>query len=327
MIPDIVTIGGISLDWVVTATGEFSLKKCGGNALYSAVAARLWNDRVGVIGVVGQDYPLEFLTEMATAGIDISGIRTIPEPHEQVYAVEFNAEGERHNIRPREFFPPRGVTSPEALEDHIVFRQGWDHEIVAHFDPSLHDAPPAYAQARAYHVCRMHRPAQLEIVQELGRRSTFFTLDSGCLGCDEAERRRLLAPTPALLPSQVEVLLLLGQENLDPRLAAEQLATYGPQIVAIKMGGEGSLVYDARTGLKKHVPVYPTVVKDPTGAGDSYCGGFLAGYLETGDVFEAALRGTVSASFAIQDFDARYPLRFTRRAAESRLDALRNLAS
>ena len=98
-------------------------------------------------------------------------------------------------------------------------------------------------------------------------------------------------------------------------------------MVALKLGRLGSLVYDTHTNQRRRVPVYSTHVKDPTGAGDAYCGGFLVGLVETGDVFEAALYATVSSSFVIEEFDARYGLRFDRRAAEVRLDALRAISS
>lgn len=325
--PNIVTVGGITLDWVVTSGGEVSLKNFGGNCTYAAVGARLWTDRVAIVGLVGNDFPNEYLSDLSESGIDITGIHHLAEPHELVYAMQFNAKGERHPIQPREFFPSIGITTPEAMEDHVLYHEPWDCETARHFDVEPDQVPPHFWQAKGFHIARMHRQAEIDLASELDRRSIFFSLDTDCSSCDEGERRRLLRIIPALLPSEPDVVMLLDDPNPDMHEALRRLCAMGPRVVAIKMGGEGSIVYDSRTGLERHVPIIPTNAKDPTGAGDSYCGGFLAGYLETGDAFEAALRGTVSSSFIVEDFDARYALRFTRSQAEVRLDALRKLAA
>jgi sugar/nucleoside kinase (ribokinase family) len=87
-----------------------------------------------------------------------------------------------------------------------------------------------------------------------------------------------------------------------------RLTDAGTSIVTLRMGPEGSLVY-ARSGashlksamhLAVHVPAVPTNVIDPTGAGNAYCGGFLVGYILTGDVLTAARYGAVAASFLVE---------------------------
>jgi ribokinase len=324
--PDVVAVGGVSLDWVVTANGELSLRNCGGNAVYAAVGARLWTDRVAIVGRAGNDYPSTYLSDLAEAGIDTSAIQRVAERHERVYAVRFNAHGERHTISPPEFFPSIGINDPDVLEDHVLFHEPSDREVIRRFDPRPDEIPRHFWQARGFHVARMHRQSELDFASQLASRSIFFSLDSDCVNCSESDRRAILRLTPALLPSESDVKALLGDWDSDPDEALYRLGAMGPPIVAIKTGQQGSVFIDAASGLRRRVPVFPTTAKDPTGAGDSYCGGFLAGYLETGDVFEAALRGTVSASFAIEDFDARYALQFGRPTAEARLRSLRTLA-
>jgi ribokinase len=72
----------------------------------------------------------------------------------------------------------------------------------------------------------------------------------------------------------------------------------------IKLGEQGSLVYDREHDQLTPVPVYPARVQDTTGAGDAYCGGFLAGYTLTHDPVTAALYGTVSASYVVEAIGA-----------------------
>ena len=112
----------------------------------------------------------------------------------------------------------------------------------------------------------------------------------------------MLADVDLFLPSEVEVKRLCGQNA--PEAAAREFAQYGPKVVVIKLGAEGSLVYDVSHDRLTPVPVYPARVADSTGAGDAYCGGFLAGYLLTSDPITAALYGTVAASYVVEAIGA-----------------------
>jgi sugar/nucleoside kinase (ribokinase family) len=106
---------------------------------------------------------------------------------------------------------------------------------------------------------------------------------------------------------------------------AEAISEMGCETVVIKSGAQGQLVWDSRQNRRWTVPAYPSRVRDIQGVGDAYCGGFLAGLGETGDVLEAALRGSVSASLAIEGTGALYPLDSHPRLAEARLEFLRKM--
>ena len=85
----------------------------------------------------------------------------------------------------------------------------------------------------------------------------------------------------------------------------------------------GAAVYDRRRDLFQQALPFPAHVDDLTGAGDSFCGGFAQGYLETGNAFQAALYGTTSASFIIEGFGGLHALAVSRQQAEQRLADLR----
>ena len=89
--------------------------------------------------------------------------------------------------------------------------------------------------------------------------------------------------------------------------------------MVIKLGEEGSLVFDAANNRLAHIPVYPAHVRDTTGAGDAYCGGFLAGYMLTGDPLKAAQYGTVSASYIVEAVGALATQQPTLTQAQERL--------
>jgi len=107
--------------------------------------------------------------------------------------------------------------------------------------------------------------------------------------------------------------------------AAAEFARHGPRIVVVKAGDRGALVYERDTRRRTHVPAYPARVADVTGAGDSFCGGFMVGLAETGDAIRAAMYGAVSASFVIEGFGALYAIHHSREEAEEHLQRLEKM--
>ena len=106
---------------------------------------------------------------------------------------------------------------------------------------------------------------------------------------------------------------------------AEVLGGYGCELVVIKRGAQGQWLYDAMGKHRWEIPAYSSRMADPTGAGDAFCGGFLAGYRETYDPLEAALHGNVSASLKVEGSGAFYPLDVMPGLAQARLEVLRDL--
>ena len=325
MSPKLVMIGGMTLDWIINVDGDVGVKSCGGNTLYAAAGARFWSDDIATVSRVGADFPEHYLTPFAEAGIDISHIRRVPGRHELVVAWRYDADGNRQDINPPLDLPPLGYTGPDVDEDHLVYHQGMDIAEVAHLDPDWSDVPPEYYAAQGFHVAGMHYDRQLSVADGLRKRKAVFALDPSMGAQTDEERRALVQSAPLLLPSEKQAVWLTG-ESTRMETALERLASFGTEAVAIKLGPLGSLVYDVRKGQRYRVPVYPARVKDPTGAGDAYCGGFIATYAETGDVYEAALRATISSSFVIEGFDSRFTLGIDRHEAEERLRVLRELA-
>jgi sugar/nucleoside kinase (ribokinase family) len=105
---------------------------------------------------------------------------------------------------------------------------------------------------------------------------------------------------------------------------AEALAKYGCEIIVIKYGERGQLIYDAASRNRWEVPPYPARLVNPIGAGDAFCGGFLAGYRRTYDPVQAALYGNISASLVVEGHSAFYALDVLPGLPEARLESLRN---
>ncbi len=315
-----VTVGGIVLDTVLSADGDLNERGCGGNALYSAAGARLWNPGIAVLGRAAQDFPESYLEAFAQAGVDVSAVRRLQGVAERHSSVGYDENGQRTDYDAK---PTSGDEARSRDGDPVgPFSYGINPKsaIEPVFDPMPSDLPQHFWGARSFHIAPMSYSAQLAFAAALNRRQVPFTIDPG-RNVTSDEIRTLLELTPVFLPSEEDMVRMFGTTDLDRIL--EQLASVRPPVVVAKLGRQGSIVYDTHSERRLHVPVYPTQAKDPTGAGDAYCGGFLAGWTETGDVFEAALWATVSASFVVEAFDARYALRFSRAAAERRLGELR----
>jgi ribokinase len=131
-----------------------------------------------------------------------------------------------------------------------------------------------------------------------------------------ADLDTFLTQCDVFLPSEAEIRVLAPGEEVLPALS--RLAHQGRAIVVGKLGSRGSVVV-APDHEPIEVPPYPVSAPDPTGAGDAYAGGFMAGFAATGDPAVAACCATVSASFAVEDFGPYRLLAATAAEARKRL--------
>jgi ribokinase len=137
----------------------------------------------------------------------------------------------------------------------------------------------------------------------------------------ETDWRRVLPLVDAFLPSRHEAAALLGGWPV-PEEAARSLAALGAPVVCVKLGAEGSVGYRAAEGLLVRIPAPSADPADPTRGGDAFCGGFLVGFAQSGDLATAMVHGSVAAAFAGEDHGAAHALLVDRREAQRRLTAL-----
>jgi sugar/nucleoside kinase (ribokinase family) len=298
---DLVTTGYLTLDDLVLLDGRVLRDSLGGGALFSAAGARIWNDRVGIHACTGADYPERHRDRLRAAGIDLSGLVAGPARSLKLWLLE--EEGERKQQLPK-------LTSARIDE----------------MDAAREPLPGRFPDARGFHIATSLPATQAEAVRaaRAALPGAVITLDiwtEAFFAIDAYRDPAFLAGVDAFLPSDKEVEALWGLADLAATM--RRLAAQGPRIVAVKRGSDGALVLDRERDVLWSVPAWPATAVDTIGAGDAWCGGFLAGLVETGDALESGLRGAVSASFAIEGYGAGSCLDADPAEAQRRLAMLR----
>jgi len=327
MEPQFLVFGRLNREYLLPAVGYPRLDVPGGNLLYAASGLRVWESEVGLVGRVGSNYPREWLNECIARGFDTTGIRIVPKSMDLREFVAYNETFEPNRINPVSHFARRDMTFPKSLLGY----QPPDEKKKPDRDGLLivTDIPGDYLTARAALLCPMDLVTQTQLIagMKLGSVHT-FVLDPGPTMMTRSARRELpalLNGVTAFLPSQEELCNLFWGETYDLWKMAEAVSMYGCEYVVIKCGARGQLLYDAINKRKWEIPAYPARMADPTGAGDAFCGGFLAGYCKNYDPLEGVLYGNISASLKLEGSGAFYPLDVLPGLAEARLGALRNM--
>jgi ribokinase len=272
----LLTIGELTLDDVVVEGGAVDWQQAGGGGLYSAVGAMVWSNEVGVSSAVGHDYPQRLLDEVAGAGLDLRGVVRSPETQSIGLWLLYESDGTRRQVQ-----KSRGGTF--AVLDQVR-------------------RPPCEAglAPAGVHVAPQSSEGQLRALQQLRGRDVVRTLDlliEPYIDRTPYTSGAVFADLDAFLPSAQEVIDVWGHD--DTRRLGQWLVERGSTAgLAIKRGADGVDVLVDRSIVR--VPSVVEDLLDPTGAGDAFCGGFLAGLVATGDPLEAAVRGVVSASFVCE---------------------------
>ena len=163
--------------------------------------------------------------------------------------------------------------------------------------------PPAYWGARGFHFGIHPERPNLAIAQALCARGVVVSIEPFRIATQpltDAELTGLLTACDIFSPNIEEACSLVG--NGDPPALVQRLGAAGARIVALRMGHEGSLIYCPQARELHHVPALPATVVDPVGAGNAYCGAFLVGWLQTGDLRRAGQFAGVAASFMMEQF-------------------------
>ncbi|MBI5933738.1 MAG: carbohydrate kinase family protein [Chloroflexi bacterium] len=329
MEPSFLLIGQLTRDYLLPPFGQPLLDSPGGNLLYAAGGLGVWDDRIGLVSRAGENYPRQWLKDLAARGWDTIGIRVQPAALDQRFFLAYSESLEATRVNPVAQFSQRGITFPKALLGY----QPRSNTKTAQSQPdltlpSLADIPSDYLDAGTLHLCPMDISTQLQFSDSLRGAMRVITLDpvAGAMTpAFQRETRALVRGLTAFLPSLEEITALFWGQTHDVWDMAAALGEWGCEYVVVKCGERGQLLYDSGNKRRWEIPAYPAHLTDPTGAGDAFCGGFLAGYRKDYDPLEGVLYGNVSASLAIEGSGPFHPLGAMRGLAEARLSALREM--
>ena len=283
---------GIILDDLVFSDGRTAMGILGGGGPQTAFGMCLpalagWTQksRVGLIAGVGHDLPPSAYAWFESAGIDLTGVRETDLPTPRAWQL-LEADGRR--------------TQVWRVEGRVIGAQ---------LGRSFEHIPESFCQAHGFHLGIHPQEPDLEFIHQLRDlqrptsdvRPPIISLEPfkpADHPPTDTALRQLCSAADIFSPNLAEARSLVGAATPDELV--RRLADAGAHIVTLRMGAEGSLVYAKEKDRLIHVPAVPATVIDPTGAGNAYSGGFLAGYLQTGDLMTSARYATVAASFLVE---------------------------
>jgi sugar/nucleoside kinase (ribokinase family) len=325
-----VIAGQLKRDFALPPNGNALVDVPGGNLIYAAAGLGVWEPKneVGLIARVGEDYPREWLGEFKKRGFNVRGIRVLPEAIDLRSFYVYTDIYTRLNEDPATHFTNLKQPFPKALLNYSRSRNTYDSRTqLTQTSLRQSDIPADYLDATAAHICPIDflthtlLPA---VLRQYG--CTTVTLDPSVGTMTPTfwdDIPALVSGLTAFLPNETEMRTLFQGRSTDLWEMMETISDYGCEIVVVKRGERGQYIYDRTTKNHWELSAYPARVVNPTGAGDSYCGGFLAGYRKTYEPLQAGLFGGISASLTIEGNGAFYALDALPGLAQARMEALK----
>ncbi len=271
--PAYVCVGGIIIDDIVHPDGQTRMGVLGGGVSHAAAGMMIWGQRAGILACAGYDLPQEARARLER-DFDTQGLIILDLPQARAWQL-FEWDGRRTE-----------VFRVDVLDPFI-------------YSPGPDKIPPAYHAARGVHLLR--DAAQLAQWRARYPEATLLwePLQQYMIPANAVEFRSALAMVDIVSPNLLEASLVYGFD--DPAALVRAILDDGAHIAALRMGDDGSLVGRRGRDSLLQLPAVPVpAIIDQTGAGNTYCGAFLVGWVETGDLVEAACYGAVAASFSLE---------------------------
>lgn len=299
--------------------------------MYAATGFGVWEDtqQMGLIARVGEDYPRLWLEQLHQRGFDVRGVRVLPEAVDLRSFYVYTDLNTRLTEDPAVHFTRLQQPFPKALLNYSRPRFSYDSRSqLTNTSLRQSDLPAEYLHATAAHLCPIDYLTHTLLPAVLRQNGfTIVTLDPSAGTMTPTfwdDMPALVTGLTAFMPNEDKLRTLFHSRSTDLWQMMEAISDYGCEIVVVKRGERGQLVYDRTTHTRWEISAYPARVVDPTGAGDSFCGGFLAGYKRTYDPLQAALYGSISASFAVEGSGVFYAMDGLPGLAQARMDSLKD---
>jgi len=302
----IIVLGTVALDSVKTPFGRRK-ELLGGSAAHFSMAARLFTG-VNLIAIVGSDFPRKHISFLRSKGLNLSSLIM---DKGKTFRWEGEYQGDLNSaLTLNTQLGVLSVFKPQVSEA----QRRIENIFLANVDPDIQE----------HLLAKMHSP------KLVGLDSMNYWINT-----KRKELIKLLKHIDIYVANDQEARDLSGESNLIK--AAKRLSSFGPKMVLIKKGEHGVLFYSrslhASSGLVFSLPAYPVEkVIDPTGAGDTFAGGFMGYLVKSGRVNSSAIKkalayGTVAASFNVEDFGLDRTSKLTRGDLERRLTKFKDCFS
>jgi len=294
-------VGSVAYDGIETPFGKKD-PVLGGSATYISIASSFFTSPVKLVGVVGQDFAESDIQRFRDKGIDLEGL-------------QIDRTGKTFYWAGRYHFD---LNTRDTLDTQL--------NVFEHFDPIL---PDAYKASRIVCLGNIHPSLQSKVLDQVDGADLVIcdTMNFWISGAPEA-LKTTLKRVDVLIINDSEARELSGLPNLIK--AADAIRAMGPRVLIIKKGEHGALLF-TEDGIFS-APAYPVVdIFDPTGAGDTFLGGFAGWLSSTGDLSHGNMRraviyGSVMASFCVEEFGPERLLTLTRDEIDARYAQFRALS-
>ncbi|MGG6229398.1 PfkB family carbohydrate kinase [Tenacibaculum sp. SDUM215027] len=297
----LLAVGTVAFDAIETPFGKTD-KILGGSGTFVGLAASQFGVQTGVVSVVGGDFPQSYLDMMNEKGINTNGIEIVKE------GKTFFWSGKYHN----------DMNSRDTLVTEL--------NVLEHFQPVV---PEAFKDAPIVMLGNLHPLTQASVLDQMNERPKLVVLDTMNFWMDIAlnDLHEVLKRVDVITINDEEARQLSGEYSLVN--AAKKIHEMGPKYVVIKKGEHGALLFNE--GNMFFAPALPLAeVFDPTGAGDTFAGGFCGYLAKTEDIsFEnmknAIIYGSNLASFCVEKFGTQRMEELTSEEVQARLQAFKEL--
>jgi len=299
----LITVGTMAFDAIETPFGKTD-KIIGGSAMYVAYAASNFVKPIQQISIVGYDFPKEEMEELKKRGVQLEGVEIVPDKKSFFWSGRYHED----------------MNSRDTLVT--------DLNVLADFNPKV---PDSYQGAEFLMLGNLAPATQLDVINQMKKRPKLIVMDTMNFWMEIAmpDLQKVLKEVDLLMVNDAEARQLSGQFSIVK--AAKTIMAMGPQYLIIKKGEHGALLFHEENVF--FAPALPLEdVFDPTGAGDTFAGGFIGHLAKTGDIsFEnmkrAIIVGSAMASFCVEKFGPTRLKEITARDISQRIQQFKDLVS
>tara|TARA_R110000787_G_scaffold28923_4_gene78762 strand:+ start:40154 stop:41077 length:924 start_codon:yes stop_codon:yes gene_type:complete len=297
----LVIVGTVAFDAIETPFGKTD-KILGGAATFIGLAAAQFDVDGTIVSVVGGDFPKEYIDMLEARGLDVSCLEVVEN------GKTFFWSGKYHN----------DMNTRDTLITEL--------NVLANFKPVV---PESYKNAKVVMLGNLHPLVQLGVIEQMNEKPDLVILDTMNFWMDSAldDLMKVIAKVDVITINDEEARQLTGEYSLV--VAAKKIMTMGPEFVVIKKGEHGALLFFEDEIF--YAPALPLKeVFDPTGAGDTFAGGF-AGYLAKTEDYsfdnlkKAIIYGSALASFSVEKFGTERMINLEKKELYERIVQFKNL--